>query len=500
MNAKTQQINKLINSLNNFIKIDGINILSESFENITIGISGNESVLRKVQEIYSSFTDIKTDDFLRDSNEDNNSITFEEVESNIQANYYDFNWQISISKINWFKFDSTTVTAFFDINNLNTWINSLDAFSSNNEFLKYESIQIIVPELDSGNIEGNNFIITKEIVDSYEFKCDIILPTNETIKKFVHVISNDSIIFEPSNFFFKINSIDIEIEKNLLNKYFELLGVSLVSIFYSRDNIEIKGLTHNKTLFKTNKLIDLNNIRDLEEAVKWAYEENTTTRLQLLADRLCFHSHNEISLNDLLINNINEALREAKDRYKFVITEKSEEYTKDLRDLLKDTKDKADKYSEKTRNVINSLLRDILGSIFFLGLTLYSRFSQNENFILSNDAELIFSLLGGYFLISMLLQSSFNFWDINLSKKEACKWSENSMDYMIKDTYTKYVTEPLNIRTKQFMIVQIIVMIIYIFLSSISFNAQDITKCILDKSLSENKKVEQPYLVKKENK
>ena len=171
-----------------------------------------------------------------------------------------------------------------------------------------------------------------------------------------------------------------------------------------------------------------------------------------------------------------KAFVEAKERYKFVVTKKSEEYTKDLRDLLKDTKEKTDKYSEKTRTIINSLLRDILGSIFFLGLTAYSRFSGNKDFIFSDDATIIFLLLGAYFLISMFTQAAFNFWDIGLSQKEAHRWSASSMDYMTPDTYDKYVTQPLKTRTVQFITIQIMVIVIYLFLAASAFNAQKLAK------------------------
>ena len=471
----------LINSLYEFVRLSGVQIQSETFENINIKIQGNPEVLNCLPKLYKAFSDIdNTKSVLSNSNEyEHENIGIDEINENIKASYFDFQWYISIDKNEWFKLEEQTVTAFFDKRNFVNCLQELNEFSPDNFFVNNSNIQIILPMYDGPDIIGSNFIITNTLKDKWVKKDNVITVGDSEIKEYIHVLSNEPVLFSPQKFSFSIKESSEEFEKILQMKYAQVLLVMIVQIFRSKDDVTLKGLKYfNKNLNNTNIIPDKHVVSILENAVKWVYEENTTTRLQLLIDRLSFYEFNVLSLMEIVINHIDEALVEAKDRYKFVITEKSEEYTKDLRDLLKDTKDKTDKYSEKTRSVINSLLRDTLGSIFFLGLTVYSRFSNQEKFIFSSDAHIIFTILGIYFLLSMLFQAIFNFWDIKLSKDESEIWSKSSMDYMTKETYSRYVTTPLSRRTSQFIKIQFGIITIYILLALCSFNAQNIIKYI----------------------
>ena len=477
MEKKVQSIETLIQSINNFLQKNNGTVKSESFENIIISINQDIDSLKELEMLYEAFTKVdETRTFVENLSENNASVSQEDIKENIETDYTDFNWQITLNKINFFSFYNYTITVFFEIQRFQEWLENLNAFNQNSEILKYENLQIILPTFEYEDIIGNSFIITNKLKDNLSFCEESKLPDNLKIKEFVHLISQEPIIFSPKKLAFKLKEETNKFENILRTQYAETLLASIVHIFNSREDVTIKGLKHFKIKLNNDLQPNTNVVKILEKAVEWVYEENTSTRLQLFADRLSFHKDNANSLMEIVIEYIEEAFIEAKDRYKFVITEKTEEYTKDLRDLLKDTKEKTDKYSEKTRTVIISLLRDILGSIFFLGLTAYSRFSGNKDFIFSDDANIIFMLLGSYFLISMLTQSAFNFWDIWLSQKEAHRWSASSMDYMTPQTYDKYVTQPLKTRTVQFVTVQIIAIVIYLLLAVSAFNAQKLAK------------------------
>lgn len=478
MNPREKLIDQLIQSLYDFLQNNGGVVKSESFENITISINQNIEALQKLKKLFEVFREVDNrTSFLEDTS--NNSIDIEEIQENIDTGYIDFFWQIRLHKLNWFKIGDQTVSVFFDKETFINWLNEIEVFDRNQEILKYEKIQIVLPMYEGEDIIGKYFLITNELKESWTPDLSILLPDDTKIKEFVHLISSDSIIFNPEKFVLQLKENANTYERILQTKYAEALMATLVQIFSSKDNITIRGLKHFQTQLNNNEMPDIKVVSVLEKAVVWAYEENTNTRLQLLADRLSFHEHNSASLMGIVIKHIEEAFTEAKDRYMFVVSEKSEEYTKDLRDLLKDTKDKTDKYSEKTRSVINSLLRDTLGSIFFLGLTAYARFSGNHEFIFSEDAQIVFLLLGAYFLLSMVLQAIFNFWDIGLSQKEAHKWSESSMDYMTREAYDKYVTRPLSVRTYQFIVVQVAIIVVYLCLALLSFNIQSVSTYLI---------------------
>lgn len=477
MEHKVQPIESLVQSISEFLQKKHGTIKSECFENIAISINKSIDSLKELEILYEAFR--KVDEqrtVIENLSENNATVSQEDIKENIETDYTDFNWQITLNKVNLFSFKNYTITTFFDIQKFQEWIKNLDVFNQNSEILKYENLQIVLPTYDDEDIIGNNFIITNKLKKKLSLCDENELPDDLRIKEFVHLISQEPIVFSPKKLAFIQKENTNEFENILQTKYAETLLASIVHIFNSREDVTIKGLKHFKIRLNNNLKPNTNIVKTLEKAVEWVYEENTNTRLQLLADRLSFHKDNARSLMEIVIEHIEEAFTEAKDRYKFVVTEKSEEYTKDLRDLLKDTKEKTDKYSEKTRTVIHSLLRDILGSIFFLGLTAYSRFSGNKEFIFSDDANIIFILLGSYFIISMLTQAAFNFWDIGLSQKEAHRWSANSMDYMTHETYDKYVTQPLKTRTVQFITVQIVVIVIYLLLAISTFNAQKLAK------------------------
>ena len=496
MKSRKELIGQLIQSLYDFLQKDGGVIKNESFENITITINQNIEALTNLKKLYEVFQALDNHtNFLEDTS--NNSVAIEEIQENIETYYTDFFWQISFHKPNLFNFDNKIVSVFFDNAIFENWLNEIEVFDRNHEILKHGKIQIILPMYEGEDIIGKHFLITNELKDDWKPDFSISLPDDTKIKEFVHLISSDSIIFNPEKLVFQLKSNANTYERILQKKYAEALMATIVQIFSSRNNVTIRGLKHFQTRLNDNESPDTKVVSLLEKAVVWAYEENTSTRLQLLADRLSFHEHNATSLMEIVIKHIEETFTEAKDRYKFVISKKSEEYTKDLRDLLKDTKDKADKYSEKTRSVINSLLRDTLGSIFFLGLTAYARFSGNHEFIFSEDARIVFLLLGSYFLLSMILQAIFNFWDIWLSQKEAHKWSESSMDYMTAEAYDKYVTKPLATRTKQFTTVQLVIISIYIVLAIMSFNIQKVSTYFIQEPI---KVSSQPQLADKQNK
>lgn len=488
---KLEYIEQLIKALYNFVQCSGVAIKTESFENITISMHGSLDILENLKNLYPLFTQINSETpFLLSESDETGStaISLEEIEENIKFEYYDFSWQISFNKITWFHIDSQTITAFFSVDEFKKWLDSINAFNSTNEFLKFEKLQIVLPMYEDEKVLGESFLLSKTLESEWEGCAPLPLPCDIKVKEFVHVISSDSITFSPSKFRSSITDKNKSFSslKNIHVSYAESLLATLVQVFYSENKVVLKGLKHITTaLNDSDTTPSLKLVSILEKVVLWVYEENTATRLQLIADRLSFHEHNEKSLMQIALNHLEEAFVEAKDRYKFIVTEKSEEYTKDLRDLLKDTKDKAEKYSEKTRNIISSLLRDILGSIFFLGLTVYSRFSSKEDFIISSDAKIIFILLGIYFLLSMLFQASFNFWDIYLSQKESDRWTKSAMDYMTAETYDSYVTKPLNTRSQQIIIIQLVIVLIYIALALTSFYSQNLAqKYLITKQIS----------------
>ena len=89
----------------------------------------------------------------------------------------------------------------------------------------------------------------------------------------------------------------------------------------------------------------------------------------------------EIDESKSLIHELNlhleKAFEEAIQRYNFAILERREKYISELKELLKDIKNQSDLYSQKIRNLLNNLLRDILAAILLIGFTIFTKFSDN---------------------------------------------------------------------------------------------------------------------------
>ncbi len=473
MITKKDNIAFLIKTIYSFIQNSNVSIKNETFTNITLELNGSELVLNELKILYTKFNIINNNVTIF-KNENNDIMTLDNINENIEDNYINFKWKITFNKLNWFNYDKYNVTTFFDINNFNNYLQNLNIFNKDNEFIKYNDIQIILPMYDDLLIESNNFLISNKIQDNYKFNDSILLPNDKQVKKQVQVLSNEMIVFSPESFYINELNISDNYIKILQQNYAKTLISTIVNIFYSQDKIKIQGLRYLELFLYDNYEFNINNLGLLESLISWLYENNTTVKLQLLADRLSIYKTDENNLLQLLDNNIENIFSEIQDRYKFVIKEKSIDYSKDLKDILKDTESKTDKFSQKTRLIINTLLRDILGSIFFIGLTVYSKFSTNKDFIISNDANIIFIILSIYFILSMLLQSVFNFKDMNMTMDEIKLGSQSSQEYINQDTYNKYVSEPLNKRNKQFKKVQWFVISVYVILAMATYNIQNI--------------------------
>lgn len=94
-----------------------------------------------------------------------------DIKENIETNYTDFNWQITLNKINLFSFNYYKITTFFWHTKVSRILENLNVFNQNSEILKYENLQIILPVYEDKDIIGNSFIITKKLKENLLF-CD----------------------------------------------------------------------------------------------------------------------------------------------------------------------------------------------------------------------------------------------------------------------------------------------------------------------------------------
>ncbi|MQY50759.1 hypothetical protein [Rhodocyclus gracilis] len=169
----------------------------------------------------------------------------------------------------------------------------------------------------------------------------------------------------------------------------------------------------------------------LVAAVAWVYAERPETRLKLLMDRLSLDLNPGECFLACLDRHLDFALKQAEDSYPFVILERKDAYYKELRDLMKDMKSQSDHYATKARELVSSLLRDLLGVLAFIAFSFVGKFDQQklEGLLSSPELGLFLKFLAGYLLLSIVLQLVIHRRDDVLTQREGDKWLDALRNY-----------------------------------------------------------------------
>lgn len=210
--------------------------------------------------------------------------------------------------------------------------------------------------------------------------------------------------------------------------------------------------------------------------MQWVYSERAEVRAALIADRLTLDLINGQSLVDGAARYIEDALAQSKDQYRFVIKERKDLYAKELRELFKDAQQQAGLLSEKTRGILNGLLRDVLAALLLISLGLFSRIGRSQEVLASKEADLLFRALAVYLMISLSLQLLIHLRDIHLSKDELKYWTAMTRDQLgIKDIH-RHLTEPFKRRKCSFYSMVSILSTVYVIMALIAWNFQNLAR------------------------
>jgi hypothetical protein len=184
-------------------------------------------------------------------------------------------------------------------------------------------------------------------------------------------------------------------------------------------------------LFDDGQEVTSETLHGLIEAVRWVYEERPETRQQLVMDRLSIDIEPGQSLLSGADKYLAGALQQARDSYAFVILERKDAYHKEVRELMKDMKSQADLYAAKVRDLVNTLTRDVLGILVFIGFSFIGKFDQKNLHALLESVELalLVKVLAGYLVLSYVLQVSSQLRDASLAYEESKTWLDILQHY-----------------------------------------------------------------------
>jgi phosphopantetheine adenylyltransferase len=306
-------------------------------------------------------------------------------------------------------------------------------------------------------------------------------PDANVILEQVHLLSSSVTTISPLPYVLDWGDISGNTAKPFRRAVGEALSACLVDSFYKNSKVTLQGMKRLE--------LDLAHATDdpqsecldrLTEAVRWVYQtdERPETRKKLLADRITLDADLSKSLLENFCVHIEEALTQAKEQYEFVINNRKDEYAKELRELLKDVRTQADLYAEKTRSIVNGLLRDALGALLLTSLTLFARLSSSSVNLGAIEISTLFKALSIYFIISLILQTRVSCSDIFLSTKELNHWAEAARHYLSSKMVKVHLEDSLSDRRKSFWITLAIISVLYVILAIVSWNIPSILNVV----------------------
>lgn len=406
---------------------------------------------------------------------DNHVVEKEELSDYSNAPGSFSTWKISLNKLAIIgrRLDpGFNTNFFFSSGSCQTWLNKLTPLDDSSPINQLSPLKIVIKDL-AVPFGGEHlyFIPADEKYFSLAFKNPIILPGKEKVKENVHYITNFKVDFDPNTYVITNGDFSSDLSQSVLKQSSLLLASCLVDEFYSNDKIVINGLklTTLKLFDSNDTTYDFSFYKSLIDLTHWVYEDRTSTRKKLFYDRLTLECNPEHSYIKSLQIHALSALRQAKDRYNFVILDRKDAYIKELKELLKDLRAQSDLYSNKIRSLLTSFLRDVLAGIILIGFTIFTKFTDNIGLDKNKLLEYVFYGLAIYYLVSILMQAIVDWVDIDITNRELKYWKRASKELIPENEFTKHLKDSLGPRRRSFRILYPLVSILYLALAFACF-------------------------------
>jgi len=434
--------------------------LNESWGFLTIKGSKQNVELEDLSKLYSFLLGLNKSNALK-VKIDSDDVTIDDLKDFILNNTPFNNWEISVNKSLLILKDSGNVFNFFiQHNKLIEWLSQLDPFDAENPFHMFSPLILFTDEVEQP-IVGLSFQILHYGQSVQNNSMQYKLPQASEINKIVHSVSAKDIVIDPSHFAFA-STVDSDLEKKLYILATLTMVASIVNDFYSVEKIIVDGMRRiEMKLFENSDTVSQKEYQNLLKLVSWIYEEKASTRQKLFADRITLELDESRSLVFALSQHLENSLRQAEQRYNFVILERKDKYIAELKDLLKDIRNQSDLYSQKIRTLLNNLLRDVLAAVVLVGFTLFTKFS--DNMLLDKELLLIyvFNGLALYYVSSILFQGIVDITDMYVSNKEILYWKNATKELISENEFTMHIETSLKGRKRSLWIIYSLIALMY---------------------------------------
>lgn len=300
------------------------------------------------------------------------------------------------------------------------------------------------------------------------------LPTDETIKKYIHNTSSVISSLSPRPFSLSWGDLDSEFAIPFKRLFLISLCSCIVNEYNSKDRVILDGARHIEIpLIKDSDVTpEFEKIQKIKSAVEWIFQEKPDTRLEIIIDRLTLDIERFSSLTSGCIEFIEDAKNHSVRKYRFIIRERKDEYAKELGSLLKDLRLHADLYAEKIRSLLSGLLRDTLAAFLLISLGLASKFGKNSSILFSMEADFLFKAFSVYLISSAFLQIIINAKDISSSKKEMLYWNNVARNHMAMEDVKEHLDNSLRSRNRSYIYLTCLILFVYLVLSIVAWKFQ----------------------------
>lgn len=462
-----------------FEKIHSVDVISEKSQfienwgNISLAGVYNSENISCFQELFNELESIGLQNSINFFIGKVQSKSIQEFVADIQPND---NWKININKnvlLNREQ-DKIYYNCFYSKEKFIDWIKKTNPFLEEYP-LNNKSINIVVNKLET-NFGGYNFVVCdttyshdkENNYNNWEDFDEVLISDN------IHIISNSKFIVKPLKHYVSFGKLT-EVSKYFYRNSILVLLASLCNEIYESGNIVLRGfrrIEFELGLDYWGGEISIEYQENLANAVKWVYQstERSDLRLKLLLERITLDIDYRLPYFQGLFGIIENATKQAKERYSFIIYDRKDLYQKELKDLLKDLKALTDLYSNKLRSLLSNLLRDVLAAFILVGITLFSRATEIQKLFENSLIKYVFMAFGRYFIISAIFQFITDFFDIYRSNKEFDYWKNISREYMSQIDFETHKSKTLTKRASGTIIIYGFVIFLYLLIALICFS------------------------------
>ncbi|MBI9067252.1 MAG: hypothetical protein JEZ09_08165 [Salinivirgaceae bacterium] len=334
---------------------------------------------------------------------------------------------------------------------------------------KVTGCNIFVSNLD-GYLKGPYLNILPLNSDAKNYETNFNLPTIEEIREHVNFITSDRSYFSPLKFY--ITEVQQnEMIANEINRCFaQTISIALIDEYHHNNKGVINGIKRIECkLFENFNEFSIDFQNNLLSLVQWLYDERIETRKRLFSERISLEFEKGDNFLYVLFQHFKDIFSQIKEQYNFVILDRKDDYFKEKRDLLNDLKKQSDLHSQKIRQLLNGLLRDILASFILTGFTVFTKF-QSGAIYGKLTVPILFKGLAIYYVLSLVLQSIINISDVNTSKKEIFYWKNLTRNHIPKNEFEEEVKKAMSFRKNNLRLSYSIIIIIYLFIAFIAWN------------------------------